>query len=243
MNYKPLSIFMDRFVPRHVKLTYPGFIKFFETYLEYLDSIQTVDGKEVPMPYKQASELLDQIDYDEMYQEIIDFWFEEIDKSKWWIKDESFDELIRVRFSNIYAQAIKGELYSWRKNGLGMLAEIIVLDQFSRNMYRDKPESFSQDLTALTLAQTAISYGVDLELEQEKRSFLYMPFMHSESLLIHNQAVKLFTGLGQTSSLTFEKKHKVIIEKFGRYPHRNEILGRISSKEEKKFLQQPNSRF
>lgn len=178
-----------------------------------------------------------------MPQKIITFWFEEIDKSQWWKKDENFDDLIRSRFLDIHNQAIKCELYSWRETSLGRLAEIIVLDQFSRNIYREKPESFAYDAMALTLAQSAIAGGYDLELNEEQRSFLYMPFMHSESVLIHEEAVRLFTQLGVESSLNFEKKHKAIIEKFGRYPHRNKILGRVSTQEEVEFLTQPGSSF
>ncbi len=178
-----------------------------------------------------------------MYQEVVNFWFEEIDQSQWWTKDENFDDLIKSRFSNIHSKAVKGELFSWRNCSLGMLAEIIVLDQFSRNMYRDKAKSFAYDLTALVLAQSAISGGCDLELSEEKRSFMYLPFMHSESLTIHEAAVILFTKLGIESTLDFENKHKTIIEKFGRYPHRNEILGRVSTQEEVKFLTQPGASF
>ncbi len=178
-----------------------------------------------------------------MYQEVIDFWFAEIDQSKWWTKDEAFDALIRSRFSDLHSRAIKGELFAWRDTGLGALAEIIVLDQFSRNMYRDTPKSFAYDLASLTLAQSAISRGYDFELDREKRLFMYLPFMHSESLMIHDKAVALFTSLGSESSLDFEHQHKNILEKYGRYPHRNKILGRVSSQEEVEFLAQPGSGF
>jgi len=178
-----------------------------------------------------------------MYKDIINFWFHEIDKSQWWKKDTEFDDLIRSRFLNIHQMATKCELFLWRSTAAGALAEIIVLDQFSRNMYRDKPESFAYDTLALALAQTAIAKGQDLELDNDQRSFLYMPFMHSESLVIHETAVALFTESGMDSTLEFENKHKVIIEKFGRYPHRNKILGRVSTQEEIAFLTQPGSSF
>ncbi len=178
-----------------------------------------------------------------MYQKIIEFWFEEIENYQWWKKDEDFDALIRSRFLDIHIKATRCELFSWRKSSLGMLAEIIVLDQFSRNMFRDKPESFAYDSIALTLAQTAIAKGHDLELTAEQRSFMYMPFMHSESLVIHEEAVKLFTSLGVASTLEYENKHKNIIQKFGRYPHRNKILGRVSTPEEIEFLTLPGSSF
>lgn len=178
-----------------------------------------------------------------MYQDIISFWFKEIEPRQWWAKDDQFDQLIRERFSSVHDQAVKCELFGWRKAPRGRLAEIIVLDQFSRNMFRETPKAFSQDQMALILAQEAISLGIDTKLEIKERSFLYMPFMHSESLVIHDQAETLYRRLGESSSLEFELKHKRIIERFGRYPHRNEILGRDSTQEERDFLQEPGSRF
>jgi uncharacterized protein (DUF924 family) len=178
-----------------------------------------------------------------MYQQIIKFWFEETKKSQWFKKDEDFDRLINFRFSDIHNRAIKGELFSWRETSLGMLAEIIVLDQFSRNMYREKSESFAYDSLALILAQSAIAGGHDLQLSLEQRRFLYMPFMHSESLIIHQQAIELYTKLGIEDALNFERRHKIIIDKFSRYPHRNKILGRTSTAEEMDFLTLSGSRF
>ncbi|WP_188151888.1 DUF924 family protein [Teredinibacter waterburyi] len=175
--------------------------------------------------------------------DIIEFWFSEIDKSKWFAKDEIFDQDIRSRFSEIHVKAARGELWTWRSGALGSLAEIIVLDQFSRNMYRGKPESFLFDPLALALSQFSISNGFDSELSAEQRSFLYMPFMHSESPIVHVEAVTLFTKLGIKSNLDFELRHKAIIDKFGRYPHRNEVLGRKSTPAEKAFLLKPGSGF
>ena len=119
------------------------------------------------------------------WKEIIKFWFEEIEPAKHWVKDVEFDELIRTRFGTVHAAAIKGELFHWRKDPNGRLAEIIVLDQFSRNMYRDKPESFAYDSMALVLSQEAIAAGADKEVNPDHVSFMYMPFMHSESAVIH----------------------------------------------------------
>lgn len=178
-----------------------------------------------------------------MYQDVIHFWFEEIEPSQRWKKDDAFDALIRSRFLTVHNQAISGELFSWRESALGCLAEVIVLDQFSRNLYRDKPQSFAYDPIALVLAQSAIAQGFDKELPTDQTGFLYMPFMHSESLLIHEQAVRLFNQLGQESIVEYEHKHKMIIERFGRYPHRNYILGRVSTPEEEQFLTEPNSSF
>lgn len=118
-----------------------------------------------------------------------------------------------------------------------------MLDQFSRNIYRDTPQAFENDAVALVLAQEAVAKGVDRQLAKVERSFLYMPYMHSESALIHEEALKLFTELGEPGNLDFERKHKAIIDRFGRYPHRNRILGRPSTPEELAFLRQPNSGF
>ncbi|MFT5701773.1 MAG: hypothetical protein ACI8ZB_004674 [Desulforhopalus sp.] len=178
-----------------------------------------------------------------MYQEILNFWFEEIDESQWWIKDAEFDEIIRQRFLELHHKAVHCELYPWRKTSLGALAEIIILDQFSRNMFRDKPESFAYDSLALALSQVAIASGFDSELSPAKRKFFYMPFMHSESLVIHSVAGALFAKLGNDSTLTFENRHRAIIEQFGRYPHRNKILGRVTTPEEEEFLRLPGSSF
>ena len=177
------------------------------------------------------------------YQTILDFWFKEISSQQWWIKDKNFDQLIIERFSDAYRQAIRGELFGWRNCAEGRLAEIIVLDQFSRNMFRDLPESFAQDSLALVLAQEAIFNNADKAIPIGWRSFMYMPFMHSESLVIHDEAIKLFDQQGMEYNLDFERKHRVIIEKFGRYPHRNAILKRDSTQAELEFLQQPNSSF
>ena len=178
-----------------------------------------------------------------MHQEVLQFWFEEIEPRQWWIKDDAFDQMIRERFATIHDQATRCELFTWRKSGPGRLAEIIVLDQFSRNMFRNTAKAFAQDSLALVLSQEAISLGVDLELPPKKRSFIYLPLMHSESLLIHEQAESLYRRRGDSSSLEYELKHKKIIERFGRYPHRNKILGRASTEEEIEFLKEPGSSF
>ena len=176
-------------------------------------------------------------------QDILNFWFSPEHRSLWFAKSDEFDAKIRERFQAIHHQAIQAELWSWRKTAEGRLAEIIVLDQFSRNLYRDQPQAFAHDSMALMLAQEAISLQLDAQLSPDHRSFLYMPFMHSESKLIHQQALVLFENLAHPVSLDFEKKHKDIIDRFGRYPHRNAILGRTSTAEELAFLTQTNSQF
>lgn len=177
------------------------------------------------------------------YQQVLQFWFEELSPKQWWLKDDQLDSLIGHRFGDIHHQAHQCELFSWRQSAQGRLAEVIVLDQFSRNMYRDTPRSFASDNLALALAQEAIAVGADKELEQAERTFLYMPFMHSESKNIHTIADQLFKANGNEDNHRFELRHKEIIDRFGRYPHRNEILGRASTDEEREFLTQPGSGF
>ena len=178
-----------------------------------------------------------------MFQQILKFWFEEIDSSLWWKKDDAFDELLGSRFSELHTLAVRCELFKWRRSARGRLAEIIVLDQFSRNMFRGTPEAFAGDSMALTLAQEAVVNGADRELSPVQNSFLYMPYMHSESLVIHELAEKLYRQNGIQNNLDFEIKHKQIIERFGRYPHRNEVLGRKSTAEELEFLNHSGSSF
>jgi len=177
------------------------------------------------------------------YQSVIDFWFDEIEPASWWRKNAEFDELIRQRFLGVHTAANAGELSCWREQSLGCLAEILVLDQFSRNIYRDDPRSFASDTVALVLAQEMVRSGRDRDIYPVMRAFVYMPFMHSESAKIHDQALLLFDQPGMESNLDFEHKHKIIIDRFGRYPHRNEILGRHSTSDELDFLLQPGSAF
>ena len=178
-----------------------------------------------------------------MLNQVIDFWFEEITAAQWWKKDADFDAQVTQRFASTLDAALAGELADWRVTALGRLAEIIVLDQFSRNIFRNDARSFAADPMALALAQQSVALGVDRSLPSEQRCFLYMPYMHSESRWVHERAVPLFTALGQPSNLEFELKHKAIIDRFGRYPHRNALLGRTSTAEELAFLEQPGSSF
>lgn len=176
-------------------------------------------------------------------ESILQFWFQDISSEQWWKVDPDFDRLIAARFSDIHAQANRCELFEWRSTPKGRLAEIIVLDQFSRNMYRNTSRAFASDAMALALAQEAVAVGADIVLTQEERSFLYMPYMHSESRLIHQTALELFRIKASQNSYDFEQRHKAIIDRFGRYPHRNKILGRESSEEELAFLAMPGSSF
>ncbi|MCW8886469.1 MAG: DUF924 domain-containing protein [Motiliproteus sp.] len=177
------------------------------------------------------------------YEAVLQFWFEEIEPGQRWQKDAEFDQQISRRFGAAHQAASQCELFHWRSSASGRLAEIIVLDQFSRNIYRDQPGAFAQDALALALAQQAIAQGDRQSLQVEQRTFLCMPYMHSESPLIHQQALELFSDPGMEDNLRFEHRHKEIIDRFGRYPHRNSVLGRQSSAEEITFLQQPGSSF
>ena len=178
-----------------------------------------------------------------MIEQVLSFWFERHGPEQWWAKDPAFDEAIHTEFGELQARAALGELHDWRDAPEGRLAEIIVLDQFSRNLYREDPRAFACDGMALALAQEAVRIGADRVIQLERRKFLYMPYEHSESSRIHEIAVTLFESLDDPESLDYELQHKAIVDRFGRYPHRNKALGRASTAEEIAFLKTPNSSF
>ena len=178
-----------------------------------------------------------------MPEELLDFWLKEIDPEQWRTLDTSFDNLLRERFLSLLNQAACGELFAWRATPHGRLAEVIILDQFSRNIFRNTPRAFLQDPMALALAQEAVSAGALEHLEAMERVFLLMPYMHSESAIVHREADHLFKTWTPERFHGYELRHKVIIDRFGRYPHRNKILGRASTTEEEAFLEQPGSSF
>ena len=167
---------------------------------------------------------------------ILHFWFEEVEPKKRFEKDEELDGEIKKRFLSAYEHIVAGKTALWRETPEGRLAEIIVLDQFTRNMFRGERQSFAGDPLALQLAKEAVAEGDDQKLSKEKRAFMYMPYMHSESKEVHKEALKLFIDLGIEENLKYEKMHKEIIDRFERYPHRNEVLGRASTPEEIAFL-------
>jgi uncharacterized protein (DUF924 family) len=175
--------------------------------------------------------------------DILHFWFEEITPKQHFTKDPALDETMRRRFGSTLEAAARCELFAWRGSAAGRLAEIIVLDQFSRNIFRDTPRAFAQDALALVLAQELVASGQDRALPVAQRVFAYMPYMHSESVVIHEQAVRLFSQPGLEGNLDFELRHKAIIDRFGRYPHRNQVLDRASSAPEQAFLSEPGSSF
>ncbi|MBD2015052.1 DUF924 domain-containing protein [Microcoleus sp. FACHB-53] len=187
-------------------------------------------------------------------QEILDFWFGQPDaagygKSRkiWFIKNPEFDEEVRSRFFPTYQQAAAGELDSWKASPQACLALIILLDQFPRNLFRGQPQAFATDSQALAYAKHAVANDFDKELLPIQRQFIYLPFEHSENLTHQHQCLELFSTLKDepecVSSVDYAHRHFKVIERFGRFPHRNEILGRESTPEEAEFLKQPGSSF
>lgn len=174
---------------------------------------------------------------------VIRFWFDETSPKQWFSQDDGFDALISTRFNTTLEHAKQAELYHWRITPAGRLAEIIVLDQFSRNIYRNSAKAFEADPLALVLAQEAVARQADIDLTPKQVPFLFMPYMHSESAAIHQVALALFNKDAAKANLAFELRHKAIIDRFGRYPHRNEVLGRESTPEERIFLAQAGSSF
>jgi uncharacterized protein (DUF924 family) len=174
---------------------------------------------------------------------ILHFWFEELTEKQHFAQDAALDALMVQRFGALLERAARCELVGWRSTATGRLAEIIVLDQFSRNLWRGTPRAFAQDTLALALAQELVLRGDDAQLPVAQRCFAYMPYMHSESVAVHHEALRLFDLPGLEDNLRFEQRHLAILERFGRYPHRNTILGRASTAQELAFLQEPGSGF
>jgi uncharacterized protein (DUF924 family) len=175
--------------------------------------------------------------------QVLRFWFEETPPKAWWTVDAAFDRTLTARFGELLCRVAASELNSWRVDARGRLAEIVVLDQFSRNIHRDTARAFAQDAMALVLAQEAVAAGALAQLPPIQRAFLLLPYMHSESRLIHVQAEALYREHAPPENFDFELRHKAIIDRFGRYPHRNAILGRVSTPEEVEFLRTPGSSF
>ncbi len=186
--------------------------------------------------------------------QILDFWFgkpDEADYGKprkvWFTKNPEFDQEVRSRFLINYQQAAAGHLDDWKASPLGCLALIILLDQFPRNMFRGQPQTFATDPQALAYAQHTVAQGFDKELLPIQRGFVYLPFEHSENLAYQHQAIELFSTLKDypecASGVDYAHRHFKVIERFGRFPHRNEILGRETTPEEAEFLKQPGSSF
>lgn len=194
-------------------------------------------------PMTAAANPLPTADLPEPAHDVLRFWFEETPPKAWWAVDAAFDARVRERYGALLARAAQGECWAWRTTPRGRLAEIVVLDQFPRNIHRGTPQAFACDPMALALAQEAVAAGVLTALAPVERAFLLLPCMHSESRLVHVEAERLYREHAPPENLDFELRHKAIVDRFGRYPHRNQILGRDSTPEEIAFLQQPGSRF
>lgn len=171
------------------------------------------------------------------FQTVLDYWFNTLTPKEWFSHNADVDAYISEHFTDMHTAASTGELAAWRTAPKGRLAEILLLDQFSRHIYRDTPKAFAQDELATRLTLEAIETdGVEEALSEQELQFLYMPLMHSESAAVHELAVQKFEDLGNEEALKYEHLHKRIIDRFGRYPHRNEILGRDTTAEEAQFL-------
>jgi uncharacterized protein (DUF924 family) len=184
------------------------------------------------------------------YDDVLTFWFGALDETgrsdqahmaRWWKKDPAFDQELRDRFGALHAAITRGEHADWIESARGRLATILVLDQFSRNMFRGAPGMFASDARALELTVDGLDRGMDQELTPAERQFFYMPLMHSEDLAAQERCVELFATFAENQK--FAVQHRDIVKRFGRFPHRNEILGRTSTPEEIAFLTQPGSSF
>ena len=165
--------------------------------------------------------------------DILTFW-REAGSERWYTKDDAFDAEVRRRYLDLWRSAVGGELASWEASDDGALALTIVLDQFPRNMFRGKPETFSSDAKALMVADRAIARGVDTRIDPAILEFLYMPFMHSETMADQLRCVELFQN--SADNLKYAREHADIIRRFGRFPHRNHVLGRVTTAEEQAYL-------
>lgn len=196
------------------------------------------------------------------YQPILDYWFNDVNENVekleernalWWAKNPETDQHILQHFSNLHQQAVQQQYQHWTRTPKGRLAAVILLDQFSRNMFRNDARAFAQDSQALNIALEGIERGEDQQLEPLERAFLYMPLEHAEDLSLQNRCIDLFEKLSNEAPhnlkdyllfmLDYAKKHQKIIKQFGRFPHRNSILSRQSTEEEIEFLKQPDSSF
>ncbi len=175
--------------------------------------------------------------------DVLKFWFVDHDRSHWFGGGPAFDAELAAAFADTHAAVAAGEAWTWRTTPSGRLAEILVLDQFSRQLHRGTAHAFAADPMALALSQEAVAAGHDQALQPTERMFLYMPYMHSESLVIHEEAMRLFTALGNDDVLKFEIAHRDLLRRFGRYPRRNEPLGRISTPEEAAYCASDEGRW
>jgi uncharacterized protein (DUF924 family) len=174
--------------------------------------------------------------------DVLRFWFEECVPEQWFKKDDTFDQVLRSGFLALHAEVSTLALEACLTDADTALAAAIVLDQFSRNMFRDTPDAFATDAKALAIVEAAIARDLDQRVSEERRKFFYLPFEHAEDAATQARSVQLFASLG-AEDLRWAEAHKAIIDRFGRFPHRNEALGRVSTPEEIEFLAGPGSSF
>ena len=175
-------------------------------------------------------------------EDVIQFWFVDHGKDDWFGGKPAFDAELAAALGNTHPPVARGEAWEWRETAEGRLAEIIVLDQFSRQLHRGSAQAFAQDKMALVLAQEAISAGADQAVEPVRRAFFYLPFMHAESLVIQEEGVRLYEALGDSEQLDFMRKHREVIGRFERFPFRNKALGRESTAEELAYMAEQGDR-
>jgi uncharacterized protein (DUF924 family) len=178
-------------------------------------------------------------------REVLTFWFGTTDERRpeWFRKDDAFDALVRERFGVLVERALAGELRDWSAEADLALARVLLLDQFTRNMFRGTPRAFTGDALALDAAREMVAGGQDRQLRPMCRVFVYLPFEHAEDRRSQQESLRLFEALGDPDFLDYARRHAAIVERFGRFPHRNAILGRASTPEEIEFLKQPGSGF
>lgn len=176
-------------------------------------------------------------------KDVLDFWYDPANQPFWFKKSATFDEAVRQRLGDAHAAAAAGRLDNWRTTPEGALALVILLDQVPRNIHRGTARAFATDGAALAIAAAAIDDGLDRQLDSDQRLFLYLPLEHSEELEDQERSVALFTAIGNARLTDYAVRHRDIIARFGRFPHRNALLGRASTAEELRFLEEPNSSF
>jgi uncharacterized protein (DUF924 family) len=178
-----------------------------------------------------------------MIQDVLDFWFADHAKPLWFEKDPAFDASIRERFAGLIEAGGAGALDDWLETPEGALALVLLLDQFPRNIHRGRPLAFAYDAKAREVAKAALARGHDRALPEDRRFFFYLPLEHSEDLADQERSVALFEALGDPQMIDYAVRHREIIARFGRFPHRNAILGRPATPEEEVFLEGPQSSF
>jgi uncharacterized protein (DUF924 family) len=173
--------------------------------------------------------------------EIVEFWFSPECRKRWFQSTLAFDRLLRERYLASYEAARDGKLGRWEQSAVGALALVILLDQIPLNIFRDDARCFATEAEARSVAQRALARGLDRQLGDDQKSFLYIPFMHSEHLADQERSVELYSASGLEKTLRWARHHRDIVRRFGRFPHRNELLGRESSPQERAWLASPEA--